>query len=118
MFYSRNNFSDVLVTIIDFLFTFAIVGLVLRFLLRLFGANPSSDFVNFVYDSTSPLLDPFRGIFTPYVVEESGAVVEFSTLFAIGIYLLVWYLITELIYYVAHGSTTRRRTLVREVEEG
>ena len=35
----------------------------LRFILRLLGANPSSTFVNWVYDWSTPFVAPFAGIF-------------------------------------------------------
>lgn len=83
------------------LFLFAVeLFLGLRFLLRLFGANVQAPFVQFIYSSSTPLLEPFRGIF-PVRVIESGMVMEFSTLFAILMYALFAYLIMELIAWVA-----------------
>jgi uncharacterized protein YggT (Ycf19 family) len=60
----------------------------LRFILKLFGANAGNDFVNWVYETSSAVLDPFRGIF-PTQVFKSAFVIEFSTLFAIIIYSLI-----------------------------
>lgn len=74
--------------------------LTLRFILRLFDANTSAPFVNFIYNSTGPLLQPFRGIF-PSPVLQQGFIVEFSTLFAIIIYSLISYLIIALIEWVS-----------------
>ena len=71
----------------------------LRFLLRLFGANANTGFVNWVYEMSEPLLAPFRGIF-PVQVFENRYVIEFSTLFAMLIYaifgLILVYLINAL----------------------
>lgn len=99
-----------LIAIVDVIFGLAVLGLGLRFILRLLGANPAAGFVDFVYRSTNPLLDPFRDIFTPYVVEP-GSVVEFSTLVAIVAYLIIAWLMTELISYIAYNAkqTYRRR---------
>lgn len=104
----RKNFSftNILVGVINFVFSLAIIGLLVRFLLRLFGANTGAAFTKFIYSSTAPLLDPFRNVFTPYVIEQ-GNVLEFSTLLAIGAYLLLAYLIVEFIYYVEASATTR-----------
>lgn len=77
----------------------------LRFILRLFGANASAPFVQFIYNSSTPLLEPFRGIF-PIRVIEPGMVVEFSTLFAIIIYALFAYLIMELIAWIVRITRT------------
>jgi hypothetical protein len=66
----------------------------LRFLLKLFGANDGNGFVDWVYEMSGALLEPFRGIF-PAKVFENQYVFEFSTLFAmlmyaIGALLLMW----------------------------
>lgn len=60
----------------------------LRFILKLFGANGGNDLVNWVYETSAAVLDPFRGIF-PTQVFKSTFVIEFSTLFAIIIYALI-----------------------------
>lgn len=71
----------------------ALLGL--RFLFRLLGANPASGFVDFLYSLTAPLTAPFRGIFPP--VASEGAVLEWSTLVAMLIYLLIGYGIVYLL---------------------
>lgn len=68
----------------------------LRFVLRLFNANITNDFVAWVYDNTRPLLEPFLSIF-PNTRQEGGFSVEFSTLFAILIYAVFGYLILSLV---------------------
>ncbi len=100
---------NVLTSFIDLIFGLIILGLGIRFFLRLFGANPASDFTEFIYNSTSPLLEPFDGLFKPYVIEP-GNVFEFTTLFAIAMYFLAAWLLTELIAYIVYtGSNTYRR---------
>jgi hypothetical protein len=39
----------------------ALIGL--RFVLRLLGADPSSGFVNWIYEWSTPFVSPFAGIF-------------------------------------------------------
>ncbi len=57
------------------------VFLMLAFLLRLAGANPSSGFVEWVYRNANRSMDPFRGIFPAQ--ELSGkSVFDASLLFA------------------------------------
>lgn len=82
-----------------------IVGLILgiielflgfRFIFRLFGANESTPFVNWLYSMTEPLLNPFRNMF-PAPRIDGIYVVEFTTLVALLIYMLIGYLIFELI---------------------
>ena len=99
--------SSLLVWLTDFVFNVVAVGLLLRFLFRLFGANPSASFVTFLYESTNPLLAPFDNIFRPYVVEP-GYVFEFSTLIAIVIYLIISALLVALLSFAHEQSMPSR----------
>jgi uncharacterized protein YggT (Ycf19 family) len=83
------NLTNIIVDVVE---TF----LILRLLLKLFGASISAPFVQWIYETTDPLLWPFHGIF-PSPSLARGFLIEFSTLFAIIIYLLVAYLITEIL---------------------
>lgn len=87
----------------------------LRFVLKLFGANPDNGFVNWVYEMSGGLLDPFRGIFQTRVFENQY-VLEFSTLFAMLVYAIVALLLMWLIAaltpdapVVVKKSSRRRR---------
>jgi uncharacterized protein YggT (Ycf19 family) len=66
------------------------VILVLGFFLRLFGANPSTPFVEFIYRSLDRVMEPFRGIFEPIqlgtAANDVAAVLDTSLLFAMIIY--------------------------------
>ncbi|MFZ2125534.1 MAG: hypothetical protein WA087_03555 [Candidatus Saccharimonadales bacterium] len=69
------------------------VLLAFRFVLKLLGANPSSGFVDFVYNLSAIFVAPFAGIFN--TILEDGAVVtsmlEPATLVALIVYaLLAW----------------------------
>lgn len=76
----------------------------LRFIFRLLGANPAAPFVAWLYQTTAPLLNPFRGIFpTPRLAH--GYVLEFSTLVALVIYLFAGYLLLELMAAVRGYSS-------------
>jgi hypothetical protein len=79
----------------------------LRFILKLFGANASNDFVNWVYETSGAILDPFRGIF-PTQVFKSTFVVEFSTLFAIIIYALIAMLLVYVIDLITHPVSKKK----------
>lgn len=89
--------------LINFLVGIVEIFLVLRFLLRLFGANPFSPFVFWLYGVTEPLLNPFRGMF-PAPRIEGFAVVEFTILVAILIYMLAGYVLIEIIAAI-RGAT-------------
>lgn len=95
----------------------ALVGIVIgaiefflgiRFLFRLFGANPAAPFVNWIYEMTAPLIAPFSNIFpTSKVV---GFVFDFTTLFALFVYVFIGYLVLQFIAYIDH-SVNRRNSL-------
>lgn len=89
-----------------------IVGLIdtliaIRFLLRLFGANPAP-FVRFIYDITWPLVAPFHGIFNTTQVDR--AVFEPEDIIAALIYLLIGWGIVSLIRITSRPSA--RTTVV------
>jgi uncharacterized protein YggT (Ycf19 family) len=60
----------------------------LRIILKLFGANDSAEFVNWIYETTIPLIQPFENIFRTVRID-GRFVIEFSTLFAILVYGLI-----------------------------
>lgn len=68
--------------------------LALRFLLRLFGANPTASFTDFVYSITSPLVGPFANVIRSTSIETG--VIEWFTLLAMAIYWLIAYAIVKL----------------------
>ena len=74
--------------LVVFVYGFAIVSiaiLAMAFFLRLFNANESASFVQWVYRSTRIIMQPFRGIF-PSVEGETGSVLDVSVLFAMFMY--------------------------------
>lgn len=72
------------------LIIFAEIVLVFRVFLLAFSANPSTGFVNFIYRTSADFLEPFRGIFPPRAVGETGYL-DVSALFAIIVYgLMAW----------------------------
>ena len=73
-------------------FVWYIIGLLeallaFRFFLKLFAANPSAGFTNFIYSVTHIFTAPFRYVFKITVVE--GSVFEWTTLLAMFVYWLV-----------------------------
>lgn len=81
--------------LVDYVLGVVEVALGLRFLLKLFGANPNSGFASFVYDLTRPLVAPFHAVFGSTV--EQSAVFEWSTLLAMVVYALLALAIVRLI---------------------
>lgn len=75
-----------------------IVGIIntiiaLRFVLLLFGANPSVPFVDFIYKLSEPFVSPFVSIFGQPVYGQS--VFEIGSLLAIVVYMLIGLLIVK-----------------------
>ena len=73
------------------------VLLAFRFFLKLFGANPSSGFVDFVYNVSAIFVAPFAGIFNTSTADGDvvTSVFEPATLVALAVYaLLAWGIVT------------------------
>jgi hypothetical protein len=104
--YSPMNWLGALVN----LFLVLVTGLLLlRIILRLFGANPSTAFVNWIYNTTGDLMAPFRGIFpTPTLGE--GYVLDLPAIFALIVYILIGLLILALLSLLA-GPWSREETV-------
>lgn len=68
----------------------------LRFILKLFAANPASPFAQLIYFLTTPFLWPFQGLtVTPSF---AGIEVEFFSLIAIIVYTAIAWVIVQLIW--------------------
>jgi uncharacterized protein YggT (Ycf19 family) len=63
------------------------VLLLFRFALKLFGANPSAGFSQFIYNLSYPFVAPFLNVFRITYVQ--GSVFEWTTLLAMFVYYLV-----------------------------
>ena len=75
-------------------FTVIEVLLLIRFLGKLFGANPDQGFVSAIYGITEPLVAPFRGIFA----QPAGTpVFEIAALLSVIFFVLVAALVLALV---------------------
>jgi uncharacterized protein YggT (Ycf19 family) len=79
------------------------VLIAIRFLLKLFGANPAP-FVRFMYDLTWPLVAPFHGIFN--TAQEGRSILEPESLVAMAIYALIGWGIVSLIRLMRRPRST------------
>lgn len=82
-----NKFSELLNGLVSIVISAVFILLGLRFILRLFAANPDNGFVNWIYQTSSEVLAPFRGIFPNENLD--GFVFDFTALFAMLVYGLV-----------------------------
>ncbi len=96
--------ARVVLALIDFIFGLieAIIGL--RIFLELFGANPYTPFVTWLYEISRTLLYPFQGIF-PSPVLKGGVVLDMSAIVALFIYAFLAYLLSELIRFINFNSS-------------
>lgn len=91
MFYG--NYLVRIINVIVGLFE-AILGL--RVIFRLFDANGASGFVNWIYQTSGSLMDPFRGVFTAHEIAR-GYTLDVSALFAMLMYLIIGTLLAALL---------------------
>ncbi len=97
MFRTIGVFINIVIGFIEFFLGF-------RFLFRLLGANPASPFVAWLYETTSPLLAPFQGMFPVPRLEAGGFVFEFTTIVALLMYMFIGYLLMEIVSAVDRSS--------------
>jgi YGGT family len=86
-----------------------LLGFRLAFLLT--EANAANGFVDFIYDVTKPLVEPFQGIIANDTLN-NGGVFEPATVIAMVVYLLVAVLVIAVILAAASGMGPDRDTLV------
>lgn len=77
---------------------FGIAVITLRVFLLAFSANLNAPFAQFIYKTSNDYLQPFRGIFPPKPIGETGYL-DIAALFAIIIYLFVAWLFASLVHY-------------------
>ena len=69
--------------------------LALRFLLKLFAANPAAGFTTGIYNLTAPLVNPFINVIRSSRVSGLG-IVEWFTILAMIVYWLIAYALVRL----------------------
>jgi len=84
MFRTIRAFINIVMTVVELLLSS-------RLILRFFVVNPRTPFVAWVYGITAPLVSPFVKIHPDW--KQSGFVLDFSTLAALIVYVLVGFLI-------------------------
>jgi len=100
---ARNDAVWAVTRIVTLLFTVLEVLLLLRFILKLFGANANQALVSGLYRITEPLVRPFQGIFP----EPSGPpALDLAALLAVAFF----FLIAALIVAVVRAITAPRST--------
>jgi uncharacterized protein YggT (Ycf19 family) len=106
--------SKVIAYILYFWIIIGVISLSLRVFLLLFSANPNTSFVDFIYRLSSDYLEPFRGIFPPKAVSETGYL-DVAAVFAIIVYLFVMWGVSALISYVQYKIDTSTHEQEKEL---
>ena len=100
---ARNDTVWAVTRIVTLLFTVLEVLLLLRFILKLFGANANQALVSGLYRITEPLVRPFQGIFP----EPSGPpALDLAALLAVAFF----FLIAALVVAIVRAITAPRST--------
>jgi uncharacterized protein YggT (Ycf19 family) len=87
--------------VIALVFTVLEVLLLIRFTLKLLGANAEQPFVSAIYGITEPLVAPFRGIFA----QPAGTpIVEIATILSV----IFFVLLAALVVAIARAVTGKR----------
>jgi hypothetical protein len=89
--------------------------LVIRFVLKLMGANPVAGFTSFIYALTWPFTTPFLAVFPGIVVQ--GSVFEWTTLLAMLVYWLIALAIVKLFLISKTVSTPEAAAKLEEQDK-
>lgn len=89
--------------------------LVFRFVLKLLGANAAAGFTSFVYGVTYVFASPFLSVFG--ISQVAGSVLEWTTLLAMFVYLVVAYGIIKLFLMGKTVSTPEAAVKLDEQEK-
>ncbi len=74
--------------------------LVIRFSLRLFGANPENDFAQIINNLSAPFIAPFSTLFISPTANEGINIFDLNLLVAIVVYAILSYLIISLVRFI------------------
>jgi YGGT family len=88
--------------------------LVIRFVLKLLGANAEAGFASLIYRISAPLVVPFGGLFgTPQL---NGMVLELESIVAIVVYGLVAWGLAKLAWLLLGETRSGVRTQSRSID--
>src|SRR2546427_1425050 len=92
--YREGGYNSRAIQAIWWIVAFIDILIAIRFVLKLFGANPAP-FVRFMYNLTWPLVAPFHGIFN--TTQEGRSILDPESLVAMAIYALIrWGIVSSI----------------------
>ncbi|MFN5398496.1 MAG: YggT family protein [Pseudanabaena sp.] len=77
--------------------------LVLRFVLRLFGANPQNEFARLINNLSAPFIAPFSTLFISPTSEGGANIFDVNIVIAIIAYALLSYLLVSLVRFIFYN---------------
>ncbi|HEY0584323.1 MAG TPA: YggT family protein [Chloroflexota bacterium] len=88
--------------------------IVIRFVLKALGANPSAGFAEFIYGVTYPLVLPFVGLFGNPTAQ--GSVLEMHSVVALIVYALLAWLLAKLAWILVGDTRSAVHTRSTEID--
>lgn len=110
---------ELILAMLNLLVAFAETVIGLRVLLKLMGALSTAPFVRWIYETSTPLLYPFEGMFPSSKIAGVPFTVEFSAIFALFAYMFIGYVLQEAIDFLSHNfrGLKKRRKGNKETDE-
>lgn len=104
------NIRYLVIQVINFMLALVVFFLGFRIIFQLFGANPQTPFVQWIYSVSSRLMAPFMGIF-PNIDLGGGSSLDVVALLSLVAYGLIAQIAISLISTAASSTTiTQTRT--------
>lgn len=75
----------------------------LRFILRLFGANPQNEFARFINNLSAPFMAPFSTLFISPTSQGGANIFDVNIVIAIVAYALLSYLVVSLVRFIFYN---------------
>lgn len=89
-----------IINTIAFLIAALEILLLLRFILRLFGANTGNTFASFILNLSEPFIAPFSTLFISPVAGEGANIFDVNILIAMIVYALAGWLVIAFVNYL------------------
>lgn len=99
------GFGDIFPSIVNTITGIILAILLIRILLRLFGANAQNVFVDFVYSISAFFVRPFINIFENIEIRD-GMILEINTMIAMVVYALIAWIIISTFHSVTKEEVT------------
>lgn len=96
----RNAFTKI-INAIYLLVGLLEILLLLRFVLRLFGANTENTFATFIYNLSEPFIAPFSTLFVSPVTSGGASIFDVNILIAMVVYALLGVIAAWLVRFIA-----------------